>query len=65
MAVVGERIENIKIGGDFFGTADVAELEKLIIGKTYGELGDVLSDKTVGAAISGMSAQELISLLSD
>lgn len=65
MAVVGERIENIKIGGDFFGTADVAELEKLIIGKTYGELGDVLSDKTVGAAISGMSAEELISLLSD
>ena len=63
MSVVGERIENIKIGGDFFGTADISELEKLLSGKAISELCGVLDDDAVGTSISGMSAGELISLL--
>ena len=63
MTVVGERIENIKISGDFFGVSDVSGLEELVTGKKYSELEDALSDQVTAAAIMGMSTKELIELL--
>lgn len=63
MSVVGERIKYIRIGGDFFGTADISELENLISGRAFGELCGVLDDEAVGSSIAEMSAKELIALL--
>ena len=59
----GERIKDVRILGDFFGTKDVAELEKYITGATISELYLILTDVDVGSFIYGMTCDELIELI--
>ena len=63
MSVTGERINDIMIGGDFFGAKDISGLEELIRGKKFSELRGVESDEIIGSYILGMTANELMELL--
>ncbi len=55
-----ERINDVKISGDFFGNAPISELEGVIVGNAVHELEDKLKNIHVGDYIFGMSADMLV-----
>lgn len=58
-------IENCKIYGDFFGIADVSELEKVFIGKRYDakEIADALSDVNLKSYFGNIDQDEFLTLI--
>ena len=61
----GERIEDIHIGGDFFGDEPVSILEQALRGSTISTVDRVLSEELVSRAINGMTKDMLISLIGE
>ncbi len=55
-------IVNIKIFGDFFGKADISELEEMLTGAEHSEqaLLEALRQTDVGEYLAGITAEELI-----
>lgn len=61
------KIRNINICGDFFGDQELDQLLELLTGKEYKKekLKEVLADIKVGDYIKGLSAEELLSFLTE
>lgn len=63
------KIKEIHVFGDFFGTRDKEELEKLFSGVTFDRemVGEALcgAEKTIGEVINGASPDDLIKLIFD
>ncbi len=59
MRMKEDRIEDIRISGDFFGSAPIEELEQALIGKALSSLPPL----DVSRYIDGMSDEDLCSLL--
>lgn len=59
MELLGEKIKNIVISGDFFGTSPIEELEALLIGKTPRDVSVI----NPSPYIHGMSVAEFYELL--
>lgn len=59
-----EKIKNLKIMGDFFGTKDVSELESLLEGKIYSksEFEDILEEVNLTEYFGDISLEEFINL---
>ena len=60
MELSRDKIERIKISGDFFSTAPIEELEGLLVGKALADLSEI----DPSPYIHGMKSEELIALLS-
>ncbi len=58
----GDIISNIKIHGDFFGVADIEELEEKIKGRTIAEIS-AIKNLDIFRYISGMQNDEFITFL--
>lgn len=63
LGMVGEKIESVKISGDFFGKRSISELEDALSGVAISELDTVLSGLPVGEYITGMTKSELSRLI--
>lgn len=55
-----ERVRELHIGGDFFGTSSIEELEAILRGKTRAEAEDRLASLNLGDYIHGMTDTDLI-----
>jgi lipoate-protein ligase A len=63
LGMVGEKIQNAKISGDFFGKRDISELEAVLSGLSLSELGTALVSLPIGEYILGMTGNDLLSLI--
>lgn len=59
----GDRISYVKIVGDFFGFADVKEIEDALCGAHLSEITERISRLDIGKYIFGMTSEELSSLI--
>ena len=60
-----DTINNIKIHGDFFGTEDIADLEKMLTGQKLNEdsIKQILNDISLEQYVHGMTVDQFIKLL--
>ena len=65
LTVEGGIINGIKISGDFFGVGDVSKIENILTDTRFEteSLKCKINDKLIGECISGMTAEEFVSLL--
>lgn len=61
----GETVKEIRVCGDFFGTAPISELEGHLRGARCGEIGEGLRGILVSSYIYGMTDGELARLIED
>jgi len=63
LSIKGNKIDEIKINGDFFGERSIGELEAKLCGKAFSEIPELLSKEDVSEFIHGMTTNELIAFL--
>jgi lipoate-protein ligase A len=61
----GERVKELRLRGDFFGCEPISELEERLRGAGLAELPFRLRDISVDKYIYGMTAEDLIALLTE
>ena len=54
---------NIKISGDFFGTKEIDELEKELVGVSLNKISEKISDLNISDYILGMTREEFTELI--
>ena len=59
----GEKILDIRITGDFFGTRSISELEVLIRGRELTEIREAIKSASLGEYIFSMTEDELLRLI--
>lgn len=65
MTVIDNKIESIKLFGDFFGIKDVTGLEEMLVGKTYlrDTIKSALISVNIDSYIKGMSDVDLLEIM--
>lgn len=65
LTVEGGIINAVKISGDFFGVKDVSEIENILTNTKFEteSLRRKINDELIGECVSGMTAEDFISLL--
>ena len=61
--IKNDRLESVRIFGDFFGDGDISELERALLGKSGEERARILDTIDVDRYISGMKNEELLELI--
>jgi lipoate-protein ligase A len=61
LTLAGERIESVRITGDFFGTAPIEALETALVGSSLSDLPEI----DPSPYIAGMTRKTLLSLLTE